>query len=133
MAREQTAGRGRRGNAWSSPPGNLYATLLLTDPAPPESAPQLSFAAVLALHDAVATCAPALRAALALKWPNDLLRGGKKLAGILIESERIADGLAVAIGIGVNCESHPADTPFLATDLGDEGAAITRRGAVRAR
>jgi BirA family transcriptional regulator, biotin operon repressor / biotin---[acetyl-CoA-carboxylase] ligase len=123
VARAQTAGRGRRGNAWVSPPGNLYATLLLTDPAPPDCAPQLSFAAVLALHDAVATCAPAVRAALALKWPNDLLCGGKKLAGILIESERVADGLAVAIGIGVNCKSHPADTPFLATDLGDEGAA----------
>ena len=49
-AREQTAGRGRRGNSWISPRGNLYATLLLTDPAPPECAPQLSFVAVLALH-----------------------------------------------------------------------------------
>jgi BirA family transcriptional regulator, biotin operon repressor / biotin---[acetyl-CoA-carboxylase] ligase len=125
VAREQTAGRGRRGNAWSSPPGNLYATLLLTDPAPPESAPQLSFTAVLALHDAIAASAPALREGLALKWPNDLLHDGKKLAGILIESERIADALAVAIGIGVNCESHPAETSYPATDLRDEGAAVT--------
>jgi BirA family biotin operon repressor/biotin-[acetyl-CoA-carboxylase] ligase len=124
VAREQTAGRGRRGNSWISPPGNLYATLLLTDPAPPECAPQLSFVAVLALHDAIAACAPAVRKALALKWPNDLLCSGAKLAGILIEGERAADALAVAIGIGVNCESHPAQTPYPVTDLRGEGAAI---------
>src|SRR6185437_11516664 len=106
VAREQTAGRGRRGNSWVSPPGNLYATLLLTDPAPAEYAPQLSFVAVLALYDAIAASAPALRKALALKWPNDLLCGSAKLAGILIEGERAADALAVAIGIGVNCGSH---------------------------
>ena len=124
-AREQTAGRGRRGNSWISPRGNLYATLLLIDPAPPECAPQLSFVAVLALHDAIAACAPALPEALALKWPNDLLCGGAKLAGILIEGERIAGALAVAIGIGVNCQSHPTQTPYPVTDLTGEGAAVT--------
>jgi BirA family biotin operon repressor/biotin-[acetyl-CoA-carboxylase] ligase len=124
VGREQTAGRGRRGNSWISPRGNLYATLLLTDPAPPEYAPQLSFVAVLALHDAIAACAPRLRGALALKWPNDLLCGGAKLAGILIEGERIAGVLAVAIGIGVNCESHPAQTPYRVTDLKGEDAAV---------
>jgi BirA family transcriptional regulator, biotin operon repressor / biotin---[acetyl-CoA-carboxylase] ligase len=123
-AREQTAGRGRRGNSWVSPPGNLYATLLLTDPAPPECAPQLSFVAVLALYDAIAACAPPLREALALKWPNDLLCRGAKLAGILIEGERAAEALAVAIGIGVNCESHPSQTPYPATDLKGEGTAV---------
>jgi BirA family biotin operon repressor/biotin-[acetyl-CoA-carboxylase] ligase len=124
VAREQTAGRGRRGNSWVSPPGNLYATLLLTDPAPPERAPQLSFVAVLALYDAIAASAPALREALALKWPNDLLCGGAKLAGILIEGERAADALAVAIGIGVNCLSHPAQTPYPVTDLRGEGSPV---------
>jgi BirA family transcriptional regulator, biotin operon repressor / biotin---[acetyl-CoA-carboxylase] ligase len=123
-ARQQSAGRGRRGNSWISPPGNLYATLLLTDPAPPDCAPQLSFVAVLALHDAIAACAPALRKPLTLKWPNDLLCGGAKLAGILIEGERAADALAVAIGIGVNCESHPEQTPYPATNLRGEGAAV---------
>jgi BirA family biotin operon repressor/biotin-[acetyl-CoA-carboxylase] ligase len=123
-AGEQTAGRGRRGKAWVSPPGNLYATLLLSDPAPSDCAPQLSFVAVLALHDATAACAPALGDALALKWPNDLLCGGKKLAGILIESERAAETLAVAVGIGVNCASHPAHTPYPATDLAAEGGAV---------
>jgi BirA family transcriptional regulator, biotin operon repressor / biotin---[acetyl-CoA-carboxylase] ligase len=124
VAREQTAGRGRRGS-WVSPPGNLYATLLLSDPSPPECAPQLSFVAVLALNDAIAERAPALRTALALKWPNDLLCGGAKLAGILIEGERAADALAVAIGLGVNCDSHPPHTPYPATDLKGMGAEVT--------
>jgi BirA family transcriptional regulator, biotin operon repressor / biotin---[acetyl-CoA-carboxylase] ligase len=124
VAREQTAGRGRRGNAWVSPPGNLYATLLLTDPAPTECAPQLSFVAVLALHDAIGACAPGLGKALALKWPNDLLCGGAKVAGILIEGEGAGDALAVAIGIGVNCTSHPPQTPYRATDLQGEGAPV---------
>ena len=124
VARRQTAGRGRRGNAWVSPPGNLYATLLLTDPAPPECAPQLSFVAVLALHDAIGERAPALQKALALKWPNDLLCAGAKLAGILIEGERAADALAVAIGIGVNCESHPPQTSYPVTDLKAAGATV---------
>jgi BirA family transcriptional regulator, biotin operon repressor / biotin---[acetyl-CoA-carboxylase] ligase len=125
VAREQSAGRGRRGNSWVSPPGNLYATLLLTDPAPPDCAPQLSFVAVLALHDAIAERARALLATLALKWPNDLLCGGAKLAGILIEGERAADALAVAIGVGVNCESHPPHTLYPATDLKVAGAEVT--------
>src|SRR5277367_2510178 len=74
-ARQQTAGRGRRGSAWISPPGNLYATLLLHDPAPAEHAPELSFVTALALHDAIGERAPKLQNELKLKWPNDLLLG----------------------------------------------------------
>ena len=59
-ALRQTAGRGRRGNAWVSPPGNLYATLLLIDPAPAEHAPELSFVTALAVHDAIGECAPGI-------------------------------------------------------------------------
>lgn len=123
-AAAQTAGRGRRGSAWVSKPGNLYATLLLTDPAPPPEAPQLSFVAALALHDAVAQCAPSLGPALKVKWPNDLLLGGAKLAGILIEGEN-APALTVAVGIGVNCAHHPDDTAFPATDLAAANALVT--------
>jgi BirA family biotin operon repressor/biotin-[acetyl-CoA-carboxylase] ligase len=123
-ARQQTAGRGRRGSAWISPPGNLYATLLVSDPAPAESAPQLSFVAGLAVHDAIVDCAAALRKKLALKWPNDILCEGKKLAGILIESEMIEARLAVAIGIGVNCMHHPLETAYPAADLATAGAAV---------
>lgn len=123
----QSAGRGRRGNRWVSEPGNLYATLLLTDPSPPQCAPELSFVAALALRDAVAEAAPGLQDELALKWPNDLLCGGAKLAGILIEGEGKAGTapLAVAIGIGVNCRSHPDDTPYPATDLLAAGAKVS--------
>ena len=123
-AKTQSAGRGRRGSTWVSKPGNLYATLLLTQPSPPARAPQLSFVAALALHDAAAECAPQLGPALALKWPNDLLLGGAKLAGILIEGEN-DPVFAVAIGIGVNCAHHPADTAFPATDLATAGALVT--------
>jgi BirA family biotin operon repressor/biotin-[acetyl-CoA-carboxylase] ligase len=124
-ARQQTAGRGRRGNAWISTPGNLYATLLLSDPAAPENAPQLSFVAALAVHDAIVDRAVTLREKLALKWPNDILCGGQKLAGILIESENVEVRLAVAIGIGVNCMHHPVETAYPATDLGTAGTAVS--------
>jgi BirA family biotin operon repressor/biotin-[acetyl-CoA-carboxylase] ligase len=123
-AQRQTAGRGRRGNEWVSPPGNLYATLLLADPAAAERAPELSFVAALAVHDAILERAPALRDALKLKWPNDVLCAGAKLAGILIESERIESVLAVAIGIGINCRHHPGATAYPATDLATAGADV---------
>jgi BirA family biotin operon repressor/biotin-[acetyl-CoA-carboxylase] ligase len=125
IAREQSAGRGRRGRLWASAPGNLYATLLLSDPAPPESAPQLAFVAGLAVHDAIVACAQELAGALTLKWPNDVLHAGNKLAGILIESEMAAGKLAVAVGIGVNCLHHPPDAAFPATDLAAAGADIS--------
>ena len=123
-AKSQSAGRGRRGSTWVSAPGNLYATLLLSEPSPPELAPQLSFVAALALHDAVAECAGALGPMLAVKWPNDLLLNGAKLGGILIEGESEL-GFAVAVGIGVNCAAHPTDTPYPATDLAAAGALVT--------
>src|SRR4029078_6368931 len=119
----QTEGRGRRGKSWVSPPGNLYASLLLTQPSPSALAPQLSFVTGLAVHDAVVACAPNLGSATKLKWPNDLLLNGCKLSGMLIESES-QPRFSVAIGIGVNCVSHPVDTGYGATDLKANGMAI---------
>jgi BirA family biotin operon repressor/biotin-[acetyl-CoA-carboxylase] ligase len=126
-AGRQTAGRGRRGRAWISQPGNLYVSLLLTGPAPNEHWPQLSFVAALAIHDAIVEVAADLRPQLAIKWPNDLLLAGGKLAGILIEGQTGEAGEegAVAVGIGVNCSSHPADTDYPATDLAAAGAAVS--------
>lgn len=120
IARRQSAGRGRHGRAWVSEPGNLYATLLLTEAAPPPHAPELAFVTALAVHDAVAKAAPRVRERLTLKWPNDLLCDGRKLAGILIEGE----GSALAIGIGINCRNHPEVTAYPATDLAAHGVDV---------
>jgi BirA family transcriptional regulator, biotin operon repressor / biotin---[acetyl-CoA-carboxylase] ligase len=116
-AARQTAGRGRRGRAWISEPGNLYASLLLTDPAPAERWPQLSFVAALAVYDAVIAVASAFAPRLAIKWPNDLLLDGAKFAGVLIEGSDAGGTGTVAVGIGVNCASHPPGTDYPATDL----------------
>lgn len=83
-AKKQTAGHGRRGRVWLSPPGNLYLSLVLRPQGAPARAAQLSFVAALGLGDALARLTgPAL--SLRYKWPNDLLANGKKLAGILLE------------------------------------------------
>lgn len=121
----QTAGRGRRGREWISEAGNLYSSLLLYDPAPPALTPQICFVAALALHDAVRDAAPKLDAEkLRLKWPNDLLFGGKKLAGILVEGLQSPDRHAVVTGIGTNCKHHPDNAAYPATDLAAEGFVV---------
>ena len=122
-AKSQSAGRGRRGSAWVSPQGNLYASLLLSAPSPKALAPQLAFVAALALHDALCECASPLGSRFKVKWPNDLLLGAEKLAGILIEGES-GDAFPVVIGFGVNCVSHPAGTKFPATNLLTAGALV---------
>jgi BirA family biotin operon repressor/biotin-[acetyl-CoA-carboxylase] ligase len=118
VADRQSAGRGRRGRGWTSEPGNLYATRIITDPAPAAAMPEICFVAALALHDAVLDCCPTLAPErLRLKWPNDLLLDGEKLAGILVEGISGPGAQAVAVGLGVNCCVHPKDLPFPATDL----------------
>ncbi len=102
LARHQTAARGRRGRAWRHPPGNFAATLVIPRPGAPEAAALRSFVAALALHDALSPLAPA--AGWALKWPNDVLLNGGKLAGILLEG---LPGGALAVGVGVNLAQAP--------------------------
>ena len=114
VAREQSLGRGRRGRAWVSGAGNLFATLLTR--AAPATAAQLGFAAGLAAAEAISACAPASQ--VTLKWPNDVLLEGRKAAGILLEA---MGEDALAIGIGINLAHHPSDTEFPATAI----AAIT--------
>lgn len=107
MARRQTAGRGRRGRAWSDPPGNFAASLVLRPEGGPADAARLSFVAALAVHDALRQlCGPQLN--VALKWPNDVLLNGGKLAGILLESVGAGSMVqALVIGIGVNLAAAP--------------------------
>ncbi len=126
-AREQTSGRGRRGRAWTTGEGNLAASLLLIDPAPAAVAATLSFVAGVALHRAACDLAgPALAPRLGLKWPNDLLADTGKLAGVLIEGDKLPDGrLAVVVGVGVNCVSHPDIAgPVAAIDFASLGVRI---------
>lgn len=107
LALEQTAGRGRRGRAWADPAGNVAATLVLRPTEAPGVAALRSFVAALAVYDAVAAVS-GRAAGLALKWPNDVLLNGGKLAGILLESAGGGDRLDyLSIGIGVNLRSAP--------------------------
>lgn len=124
-AARQTAGRGRRGNVWTSEPGNLYSSLLVTDAAASPHLPELCFVVALAVRDAVCAIAPGLLPVLKLKWPNDLLLDGAKLVGILIEAERVGSSTATVMGIGINCAHHPEDTPYAATNLRSHGATVT--------
>jgi BirA family transcriptional regulator, biotin operon repressor / biotin---[acetyl-CoA-carboxylase] ligase len=119
IADRQTAGRGRRGRAWSDGAGNLMASVLVRAEGPVQ---QLSFVAALALHDAlVASGGPLLKdlgsatpaPRLSLKWPNDVLLDGVKVSGILLERA----GDAIVIGFGVNIASYPEGTERPATSL----------------
>jgi BirA family biotin operon repressor/biotin-[acetyl-CoA-carboxylase] ligase len=103
MAARQTAARGRRGRTWEMPLGNFAATLVMRPAGGPAEAALRSFAAALALHEAC-TAATGDASRFALKWPNDVLMDGRKLAGILLE--RRAETLLV--GIGVNLATAPA-------------------------
>jgi BirA family biotin operon repressor/biotin-[acetyl-CoA-carboxylase] ligase len=122
-AREQTAGRGRRGRAWVSPPGNLYLSLILRPDCPPGEATQLGFVASLAVGETCGAFVPPL-VELHHKWPNDVLLGGRKVAGILLESESDAAGALdwLVLGIGLNVAAAPEAAEFPATSLRAEGA-----------
>ena len=114
-AGRQTGGKGRQGRAWQSPLGNLYASTLVRlrpgDPPPPT----LALVAAVALHEV----ASAFAGDIVIKWPNDLMAEGAKLAGILLERE----GEAVVIGFGVNLAAHPALPDRPATSLAGLGGA----------
>lgn len=112
----QSAGRGRAGRHWASPPGNLYLSLIVRTDCPVARAAELGFVAGLALTDMLVPLAGPT--APRLKWPNDVLLDGRKLGGILLETESIGDRLdAVIIGMGVNLASHPDGTAMPASDL----------------
>ncbi|QYK39904.1 MAG: biotin--[acetyl-CoA-carboxylase] ligase [Paracoccaceae bacterium] len=107
LAGEQTGGRGRRGRAWASPPGNFHATLVMRPEGPPATVALRSFVAALALHEALAAVS-GTAAPFTLKWPNDVLCNGGKVAGILLESEGQGGAVAhLCVGIGVNLIAAP--------------------------
>ncbi len=117
-AERQTAGRGRRGRAWETGGGNLAATLLLTLERSPSEAALMAFIAALAVAEAVQSVTP--DGAVRLKWPNDVMLAGRKVAGILIESGRSAEGrLWLAVGVGINLKTPPeaAERPATAVAL----------------
>ncbi|OGP26052.1 MAG: biotin--[acetyl-CoA-carboxylase] ligase [Deltaproteobacteria bacterium RBG_16_66_15] len=135
VADEQTAGRGRMGRRWESPPGkNLYVSLLLRPPVPTVEAPRLSLVAGVALADAVEE----MGVSPSLKWPNDLYLGERKAAGILAEMASDPDGVRhVVIGVGLNVNMEEADFPPVlrggATSLRIRAGRTFRRVDVLAR
>lgn len=131
VAREQTGGRGRRGRAWASPPGNLYASFVLRPGVPPSRAAEIGFVAALAVADTVAALAPA-GVTVRCKWPNDVLADGRKISGILPEASLAPGGGLdfVVLGIGLNVAHHPADTAWPAISLARLGSAATVEDAL---
>jgi BirA family biotin operon repressor/biotin-[acetyl-CoA-carboxylase] ligase len=118
-ALRQTAGRGRRGRTWETGEGNLAATLLMTTEREPRDAAQVSFVAALAVSDLASAYLPAER--VKVKWPNDVLVEGRKLAGVLVESgQRREGGLWLAIGVGVNLAKAPRNAERPGTSLAAE-------------
>jgi BirA family biotin operon repressor/biotin-[acetyl-CoA-carboxylase] ligase len=107
LARAQTAARGRRGRPWVTGAGNFAATLLMTPPGGVATAALRSFVAALALRDALADATGA-RGALALKWPNDVLLDGRKVAGILLETAEAGGRLAIGFGVNLGDAPEPA-------------------------
>src|ERR1700727_2226556 len=116
---QQTAGRGRRHRPWIAPRGNLASSVLEVIEVSPAIAATLGFAAGLALEVALqkVSVEASLRSAgsdhmkFSLKWPNDVLAGRQKLAGILLEAEAVGERLAVVVGIGTNVVAAPEGTP----------------------
>ncbi len=124
-AAEQTAGRGRRGRSWSSPPGNLYFSLVLRPQCGPGMAAQLGFVAAVALAETLAALLPGADR-VRLKWPNDVLVDGAKISGILLEAASARAGPldAVILGVGVNVGSRPEAGLYRTISLREAGAGI---------
>ncbi len=124
-AGEQTRGKGRLGRHWVSEPGNLYASLTWPSQVAPRRLASLSLVAGLAVRDAV--IATGIAASVQLKWPNDVLVGGKKVSGVLIETLEDAGSRVVIVGCGINLLHHPSDTRWPATSLSACGVTIEPR------
>jgi BirA family biotin operon repressor/biotin-[acetyl-CoA-carboxylase] ligase len=121
-AARQSAGRGRRGRTWETAEGNLAATYFFTTDRSAGEVAQHAFIAALAVADLASAYVP--ESAVSVKWPNDVLIGGRKTAGTLIESSgRAGGGSWVAVGIGVNLSRPPVEAAFPATAFSEHMAA----------
>ena len=123
LSREQTGGRGQKGRKWVSIPSNLHASILLDSNVDPKRHPQLSFVIANAMYESIASLVTKYKLALdiKLKWPNDVLINGKKVAGILLESISFRCKNYVIIGFGVNVMKAPVKIGRAVTSLFDEG------------
>lgn len=134
VADAQTAGRGRMGRRWESPAGeNLYFSVLLTPDIEPARVPQLALVAAVAVHEGLAECCPEIKAHI--KWPNDILVVGRKVAGILCEANIEADRVhrvVLGVGINVNGTSVPRALHTTATTLRLAGGREVSRPALLA-
>jgi BirA family biotin operon repressor/biotin-[acetyl-CoA-carboxylase] ligase len=135
IAEQQTQGRGRLGRRWVSPPfANLYCSIILRPTSLPVNAPLITLTAAVALADAVGSFSPV---APAIKWPNDILAGGRKLAGVLTEAvsdSRKIEFVIVGIGVNVNfaLESMPPEIRERATSLSVlTGRSVSREALLR--
>ena len=125
-AQRQTGGRGRRGRAWFSEPGNLYASLLLIDPAPMDRLGSLPLAVAVAVQDAMSRIMPLDGPDVLVKWPNDILIDRRKVCGILIEGETFPDGRhGLVIGIGINIAVAPDAGLYPVATLRDFGSTVS--------
>jgi BirA family biotin operon repressor/biotin-[acetyl-CoA-carboxylase] ligase len=129
----QSQGRGRGGREWVSRPGNLFASLLIGVNCPARVAAQLALVAGIVAYDAIAKLiAYEGRSELLLKWPNDILLSGEKLAGILLENigGPVENRSVVVIGTGINLDSYPEDLPQPAVSLAAYGMTVTPTDAL---
>jgi len=126
LADEQTGGKGRLDRVWASPSGGVWLSLLVRPDVPPARAPLFTLAAAVA----TARAARETGAEAAIKWPNDVLVDGRKLAGVLTEIEGEADRVSwLVVGVGVNANVDPGDLPgdAAATSLRAEVGDVDRR------
>lgn len=123
-AETQLKAKGSRGRHWQCQKGNLFASLLLTDPCDKSRLSDLTFIAAISVREAIEEYSHHQNA-IQVKWPNDVMLNGRKCSGILLESVHQQDMASVVIGIGVNCQHFPGETLHQATSLFAEGVEVS--------
>ncbi len=123
-ATDQTGGKGSRGRDWESKKGNLFASLLLTDPCSKNRLADLTFVAAISVQETIESFSHKQNK-VQVKWPNDVMLNERKCSGILLESVHQKDTTYVVIGIGINCLHFPVQTLHPATSLFAEGVEVS--------